>query len=133
MATKRRPSYDELVASLVAENAALKAQDRRTGCPDRRVGTAGGPTSRNSSKPPSSDGLAKPAPRSLPLPTGRRPGGQPGTTLRQVDHIVVHAPARCPACGGVLDECCKVGVVARQVVDLAAVLAVVTDHHYCVS
>jgi hypothetical protein len=61
--------------------------------------------SRNSGKPPSSDGLAKaPAPKSLRRKTGRRIGGQPGhpgATLQRVenpDRICVHALEQCP-CG----------------------------------
>ncbi|MGW0431644.1 DUF6444 domain-containing protein [Micromonospora sp. NPDC003197] len=46
--------------------------------------------SAESSKPPSSGGLAKPTPKSLWGESGRRsgrPGGQPGVTLRQVGNL----------------------------------------------
>ncbi len=60
--------------------------------------------SRNSSKPPSSDGLNKPAPKSLRVAGEKPTGGQkghPGSTLRQAsepDKIVVHdVPDQCQA------------------------------------
>ncbi|HZI73741.1 MAG TPA: DUF6444 domain-containing protein, partial [Gemmatimonadales bacterium] len=61
--------------------------------------------SRNSSKPPSSDGLAKPSPKSLRGKSGRKPGrpkGQPGATMQFSEHpdkTVRHRPARCGGCG----------------------------------
>ena len=63
--------------------------------------------SKNSSKPPSSDGLAKPAPKSLRRKSGRRPGGQAGhegRALRQVadpDEVVRHEPRVASVVGGV--------------------------------
>lgn len=89
--------------------------------------------SKNSSKPPSSDGLKKPAPKSLRV-TGRNPtGGQdghPGRTLSQTtepDKIVTHDVAdNCPACHGKL----PFAYVAqtRQVFDLPVLKFEVTEH-----
>jgi transposase len=79
--------------------------------------------SRNSSKPPSSDGLAKPAPKSL-RPSGHKPnGGQPGHsghTLRQsahVDDTVQHlAPTHCSVCQQTLSH--STVAETRQVFEL---------------
>ncbi len=89
--------------------------------------------SRNSSKPPSSDGLNKPAPKSL-REAGQRPsGGQkghPGSTLRKVaqpDKTVRHEPpAKCDACGSALSE--QAVIDSRQVFDLPPLRFEVTEH-----
>ncbi len=64
-----------------------------------------GKNAKNSSKPPSTDGLAKPAPKSRREKTGRMPGGQPGhpgstpALVDDPDRTVVHEPERCRRCG----------------------------------
>jgi len=93
-----------------------------------------GMTSKNSGKPPSSDGLDKPAPKSLRTRSGRGPGrpkGQPGATLRQVevaDHEVRHEPAACRGCGAGLHDAPVVGTERRQVFDVPPVRVEVTEH-----
>lgn len=92
-----------------------------------------GLNSRNSSKPPSSDGPAKPVVKSLREKTGRPPGGQPGhrgTTLRQVatpDRIENHSPQRC-ACGCDLAGQPVTRVERYQVFDLPEPRMVVSEH-----
>lgn len=90
--------------------------------------------SKNSSKPPSSDGMNKPAPKSLRIAGQNTTGGQkghPGNTLRkatQPDKIVIHdVPEHCPACHAKL----PFAYVAqtRQVFDLPVVKYEVTEHH----
>lgn len=88
----------------------------------------------NSHRPPSSDGLAKPAPRSLRGKTGRKPGGQPGhrgETLQQVanpDDERVYEPGPCHRCGRCLSGRPVTGVERRQVFDLPPVAVEVTEH-----
>jgi transposase len=89
--------------------------------------------SANSSKPPSSDGYAKPAPKSQRIPGQRPTGGQKGhigTTLRQsssVDETVVHrAPNVCTACQKALPA--QEIADTRQVFDIPPIKLRVTEH-----
>ena len=90
--------------------------------------------SQNSSRPPSSDGLAKPAPRSLRGKSGRRPGrpkGQPGATMQLTDRPdkrVRHRPARCRCCGKSLKGAPETGMERRQVIDIPLARPAVTEH-----
>jgi transposase len=91
--------------------------------------------SRNSSKPPSVEGLAKPALRSLRKKTGRKPGrpkGQPGVTMELTDHpgeVVTHEPGSCAGCGNGLFGAGVTAAERRQVIGLPdGIQAVVTGH-----
>jgi len=91
---------------------------------------------RNSSMPPSAEGLAKPPVqnRAERRAQGRRQGKQPGaegTHLAQVaspDETVVHRPAACAGCGADLAQGDVVGTEIRQVFDLPKIAAFVTEH-----
>jgi len=93
-------------------------------------------TPRNSSRPPSSQGLDKPPPRlrSLRKRSGRKPGGQDGhegATLAQVarpDREVRHEPGCCGRCGAGLAGRPVTAVDRRQVFDLPEVAVTVTEH-----
>ena len=132
------PSYEQLAALVAAQeriiaqlHARIAEQDARIAELERRLAAS----SRNSSQPPSVDGLDKPAPRSLRGRSGRKPGGQPGRqgrTLRQVavpDEVVVHEPGACAGCGAKLaadDE--PAGVIRRQVFDIPKITVRVVEH-----
>lgn len=84
--------------------------------------------SKNSSKPPSSDGLKKKKTTSLRVASGKKPGGQSGhagKTLKRVDKadaIVVQAlPSSCDACQATLSSSEAQVHKRAQVFDLPAV------------
>jgi len=128
---------DQLTADfalLKAENLALRVECRTL---RERVRTLEGQLakdSHNSHKPPSSDGLAKPAPKSLRAPSQRPSGGQlghPGHTLRMVenpDRILTHRAQRCSACGQSLDTVQPSRVERRQVHELPERKLEITEH-----
>lgn len=106
-------------ALLRAENAALRAQLDKN--------------SKNSHKPPSSDGYRKqPA---LPKTSGKKTGGQlghTGHTLKQVenpDHFVIHHATACPCCQKTFSasDVTNIGQ-KRQVFDLPEPRLIVTEH-----
>lgn len=111
---------DALIAALVGRVAELEA----------RLGK----NSQNSSKPPSSDGLAKPAPKSLRKPSGRKPGKQQGgqgfrLQPRAVpDEVQTHVPTGCNGCGADLADAPVVGVETRQVFDLPVIELLAVEH-----
>lgn len=117
---------DDLIRFLLAEIAELKS--RITALEVRLA-----KDSHNSSKPPSSDGLRKPAPKSL-RQTGQHPkGGQKGhkgSALERVaepDQVIIHLlPATCDACDRTLDEAHI--AEARQVFDIPPPQVEVTEH-----
>jgi transposase len=132
-----QPSYEDLLA----ENAALRAMVADlTARLEQAMGRIAElearlkQSSANSSKPPSSDGMAKPAPKSLRGRSGRGPGrppGQPGVTLQQVadpDVVVRHVPSVCGGCGDDLADAVEVRMARRQVFDIPEPTVVVTEH-----
>ncbi len=90
--------------------------------------------SRNSSKPPSSDGYQKPSPKTLRKPSGKKQGGQHGhegnylSMSANPNEIIRHMPSGCTGCQ-YFAMCQKTACVAekRQVID-AVVTVNVVEH-----
>ena len=138
------PSDREVVARLEAENARLRAEnaalialvaklEARIADLEARLRM----DSRNSSKPPSSDGYGKP-PRAerrrqerAERKAGKQPGA-PGSHLPMVEHpdaVIVSRPVRCPGCDlPVAADAEVVRTERRQVVDLPELRPMVTEH-----
>jgi transposase len=132
------PSYEQLAALVVAQERTIAQLQARIAEQDAEIAELKrqlAASSRNSSKPPSSDGLDKPAPKSLRGRSERKPGGQPGRegrTLRQVavpDEVVVHEPSACTGCGNTLTaDGAPARIIRRQVFDIPQITVRVVEH-----
>jgi transposase len=105
----------QLQARLAEQDIRMAEQEARIAELERQLAAC----LRTSSKPPSSDELDKPAPKSLRGRSGRKPGGRPGRegrTLWQVavpDEVVVDEPATCRGCGALTAEDRLAGMIRR--------------------
>ena len=120
---------DELIIALLAQQGVLleriKALEARLAL-----------NSTNSSRPPSSDGLRKPAPKSLRVAGIRPTGGQKGhsgNTLsqsQQIDQVIEHRPAKvCDVCQMTLAyQQILETADTRQVIELPELRARVIEH-----
>ncbi len=124
------PSVEQLLVALAERDALIVALAGRVAELEARLGK----NSRNSSKPPSSDGLAKPAPKSLRRASGRKPGKQQGGQGSRLqprdvpDEVRVHAPNDCRGCGADLADAPVVGTEVRRVFDLPVIELIAIEH-----
>ena len=95
--------------------------------------------SRNSSKPPSTDGYNKPDPKSLRQPSGKKPGGQAGhdgsylKVITKPDKTIPHMPSKCEGCP-YNNECQTHACVSetRNVVDIDVNVSITAHEVYAV-
>lgn len=127
------PTYDELVAENLVLRAQLAALSDKVATLERLLNR----DSQNSSKPPSTDTATKrrkAASNRQPVGAGRRPGKQRGSDGKHLgrvadpDFVIDHVPLCCSGCGNDLDASADAGSVDRQVFDIPAPKAVVTEH-----
>ncbi len=141
MEQPNQPSQSQTIETLLSiieqQREQIAALTARVAELERQLGL----NSSNSGKPPSSDGLKRPARTgSLREKSGKKSGGQrghKGETLRQIetpDTVINHYPVCCPHCGETPDTAASLSHSKRQVMDLPKPQAlVVTEHraHLC--
>src|SRR5437667_6461146 len=122
---------NQAVKALFEQQAALiRALEARIQALEDQLGK----NSRNSGKPPSSDGLKKPKPKSRRERSGKPSGGQKGHVgyrlepVEKPQRIEVHAVVECQHCHTDLAGVEARKVEKRQVFDLPEVKLEVTEH-----
>ena len=141
MTPRGRPTPDEVHTAYVqGEEAVLALVGRLTALIvnlQARVNAIEdqlGKNSRNSSKPPSSDGLQKPRTHSLRTRSGKKSGAQPGheghtlQAVAQPAHGQLHPVECCGSCGASLQVVPPHAYERRQVFELPPVQLEVTEH-----
>ena len=127
------PSREELIALIAAQAAEIAALKARIAELERRLGL----NSSNSGKPPSSDGLKKPARVTQPARTfrARNRAGRRVTKARRCDRSPIPTkssiiiPPACAECGAALTPDTSAGHSARQVFDLPEPQPLVVTEH----
>jgi transposase len=124
---------NQILKALVAELQPLKEQLAQANARIKDLEEKVAKDSRTSSKPPSSDGLAR-LPRSSRRPSGKQPGGQTGhrghtlTMKEQPDEVVRHRPTVCGQCGEDLSTVAGLTAERRQVLDLPEIRLLAQEH-----
>jgi transposase len=128
------PAVQAVVIALWQQVQALQAQVTALQAEVAQLREQVGRNSQNSSQPPSSDAPSAP-PRPQRIPSGRRPGGQPGHTghgrklvsVERVHRVIDLKPTGCDQCGALLmGE--DTQPVRRQVTELPRVEPEVTEY-----
>jgi len=125
---------DQLIYLLWEQNQLLKAEVKQLKARVQTLEDQIAKNSGNSSKPPSSDGFNKPAPKSRRKRGKNKPGGQKGhrgNTLRQVkspDKCIEYFPEDCACCANKLIDCVSELAEKRQVFDVPELKISVTEH-----
>jgi hypothetical protein len=127
------PRERELLALLAERDGVIEQLQARVTELEARLGQ----TPRNSSRPPSWEGYAKPPADRQERRAGgkrRRPGKQPGSggahlaQTAEPDEVVWHSPDGCSGCGADVDEAEVVAESARQVFDVPEPVVRVIEH-----
>ena len=128
------PAVQAVVIALWQQVQALQAQVVALQAEVAQLREQVGRNSQNSSQPPSSDAPSAP-PRPKRVPSGRKPGGQPGHTghgrklvsVEQVQRVIDLKPTGCGQCGALLlGEDAQ--PIRRQVTELPRVEPEVTEY-----